>query len=490
MQALTINALPEEVLSYILQHVRQSSSPASFVSCLVCCRTWHEVALREHHRDIVLGVSGLGLFLEKFRREKGHLVKSLTITIDPSDFSKDLEQAENYEEVVFHNQNGLGNVGAVWRHLQCLPGVIRTMSQLSTFSFVVGHGDARGFWLSRPLLGVVIKALPETCINLEIDTGGCDQDGPGSSHLCEILAGVIPRLHHLRLRLRRMCPALFGADMPESGSGSDSDSSSDSDSGSAEEEGKKKSLVQSEPPSQYPFLETAMINCCSDSYVCTTFMGKRYGWTDYYINRPEARTLIAEYLGQLDHSSSFPHIKRLWLLDLQREDSRCRSMYSAYNRRDIIRNKTWTIPYHPVKGHDDGSLLYLIRTPDNTEVLAEKWVIESLAEGEMWKETLAGAKVPSALLIGQDDPAFEGRVEKPLPTMSVAAYRSRTPHSTCCLWHNEEKTGTRLLSAIESDGVIEKHQVVELTPPGWRRQVYDAFSSSLERDGLFLTPLQ
>ncbi|KAJ9270597.1 hypothetical protein DTO212C5_3386 [Paecilomyces variotii] len=463
MQALTINALPEEVLSYILQHVRQSSSPASFVSCLVCCRTWHEVALREHYRDIVLGVSGLGLFLEKFPREKGHLVKSFTITIDPSDFSKDLEQAENYEEVVFHNQNGLGN----------------------DMEMHVAFG-----WLSRPLLGVVIKALPETCINLEIDTGGCDQDGPGSSHLCEILAGVIPRLHHLRLRLRRMCPALFGADMPESGSGSDSDSSSDSDSGSAEEEGKKKSLVQSEPPSQYPFLETAMINCCADSYVCTTFMGKRYGWTDYYINRPEARTLIAEYLSQLDHSSSFPHIKRLWLLDLQREDSRCRSMYSAYNRRDIIRNKTWTIPYHPVKGHDDGSLLYLIRTPDNREVLAEKWAIESLAEGEMWKETLAGTKVPSALLIGQDDPAFEGRVEKPLPTMSVAAYRSRTPHSTCCLWHNEEKTGTRLLSAIESDGVIEKHQVVELTPPGWRRQVYDAFSSSLERDGLFLTPLQ
>lgn len=487
MQGLTINDLPEEILSCILQHVRQSSSPASFVSCLVCCRNWHEIALREHYRDIVLGVSGFELFLENFSRERGHLVKSLTITIDLAVFSEDFEPAENYEELIFCNQNGLGKVGAVWSYMQTLPDILRTMIQLSTFSFVIGPGDARGFWLSRPLLAAVIRALPETCVNLEIDTRGCDQDGPASSHLCEILAGVTPRLHHLRLRLRRMCPALFGAEMPDLGS--DSDSSSDSDPGSTEGEGKEKNMVQSEH-SRYPFLQTVMINCCVESYVCTAFMGRRYGWTDYYINRPEARTLIAEYLGQLDHLSTFPHVKRLWLLDLQREDSRYRSMYSAYNRRDIIRNKTWTIPYHPVKNHDDFSLLYLARMPDNTEVLAEKWVIESLAEDQIWKTTLGGTRIPSTLLVNQDDLAFEGRIEKPLPTMSVAAYRSMAPYSTCCLWHNEEKTGTRLLSAIESDGVLERHPVIELTPPGWRRQIYDAFSSSLERDGLFMTPLQ
>ncbi|GAD96421.1 hypothetical protein AOR_1_1394144 [Paecilomyces variotii No. 5] len=400
---------------------------------------WHEIALREHYRDIVLGVPGFGLFLENFPRDKGHLVKSLTIAIDPSVFCEDFDPAENYEELVFHNQNGLGKVGA-------------DMEIHGAF----GYQDR--FLLRRS------ERFPKHASTWKLIPGG-----------------VIKTVRHHRI---------YAKSSPES--------SRDyiiCDYGFAECALRylaRRCLIQAQTPIPVPILILGprRLEGRKACYVCTQFMGKRYGWTDYYINRPEARTLIAEYLSQLDHSFSFPRIKRLWLLDLQREDSRHRSMYSAYNRRDIIRNKTWTIPYHPVKGHDDGSLLYLTRMPDNTEVLAEKWVIESLAEEKIWTETLAGARIPSALLAGQDDLAFTLRTEKPVPTMSVSAYRSLAPYSTCCLWHNEEKTGVRLLSAIESDGVLERHPVIELTPPGWRRQIYDAFSSSLERDGLFMTPLQ
>ena len=50
----------------------------------------------------------------------------------------------------------------------------------------------------------VIKFLPPTCINLEIDTGGAK-----TGCFCDELRGLLPQLHQLRVHTRSLCRRLL-----------------------------------------------------------------------------------------------------------------------------------------------------------------------------------------------------------------------------------------------------------------------------------------
>ncbi len=58
---------------------------------------------------------------------------------------------------------------------------------------------------------LILQSLPATCVNVEIDSSGYDLPHPESDHLCDILRQIIPRLRHLSLRLRHLCPAILGS---------------------------------------------------------------------------------------------------------------------------------------------------------------------------------------------------------------------------------------------------------------------------------------
>jgi hypothetical protein len=99
------------------------------------------------------------------------------------------------------------------------------MANLATFSLRVpaGTSGATGFWIPRPLIARLIASLSLTSVNIEVDARGHDFAGPGAGgdsgsggfaachHLCDSLRAVLPRLHHLRLRVKVLCPAVFAA---------------------------------------------------------------------------------------------------------------------------------------------------------------------------------------------------------------------------------------------------------------------------------------
>lgn len=89
------------------------------------------------------------------------------------------------------------------------------------------HPDstAHQAWLSSQCLSRLLKALPESCIDVELDTKTREMDDlshahpehPEDSehlhstpdHLCLVLREMIPRLRHFRLRTRSLCPDLL-----------------------------------------------------------------------------------------------------------------------------------------------------------------------------------------------------------------------------------------------------------------------------------------
>ncbi len=118
------------------------------------------------------------------------------------------------------------------------------MANLATFLLRVSDrtGGATGFSIPRPLFALLIASMPSTCVNIDVNTQGHDFAEPGaglesgsgsggfaaSRHLCNTLRAVLPRLHHLRLRIKVLCPAVFAAGY-RAGCTTDDDNNDDDD---------------------------------------------------------------------------------------------------------------------------------------------------------------------------------------------------------------------------------------------------------------------
>lgn len=242
--------------------------------------------------------------------------------------------------------------------------VLGCMTRLSTFSMTIFHrpsdkSQCPSLTIHLPLIASIVDALPETCVNLEIATGGHDgytalHAGP---HLCEVVARVLPRLHHLHLRVGMLCAVLFGPCFSREGEVIRDDS------------GAVTFL-------KYPYLKTAIFNCDLDCggecNLCDNFRETETSSDAHFTDDDpddscDARVALTRSLRKLVQNSSFPSIEKLWTIDTGEpdEDEEENEDYAAYDqdpqddvevakildrvqfafhRRDIINNKTWVMP--------------------------------------------------------------------------------------------------------------------------------------------------
>lgn len=339
---------------------------------------------------------------------------------------------------------------ALWDELVVLSREkVCRMEHLSTFSLALeAESGMLGFYIPRPVIATVISYLPVSCVNLEIDTKGVDHAEPVSTHLCEFLRAILPRLRHLRLRLRFLCPEIFGKGFTAHGTVDD---------------------ASNFEPISAPHLKTAMINCitktCAYTGVCGTL---EFPERPAYVHErgPEARICLASCLRLLVERSSFPEVQRLWMLDWQRPSDENGQLFASYNRRDVAKNKTWAIPCRRIWHSERNSVL--IRTPEGVEGLSAPWTLETLAEDEIWEETTNGSRFPAEFQ-SDEDWQTQGYSKRELPLETVDAYRGRFPKRACGLWEDEKKAGVSLLGPVERDSLTDISPVVEMTPPGWTR---------------------
>ncbi|EEP79012.1 predicted protein [Uncinocarpus reesii 1704] len=123
---------------------------------------------------------------------------------------------------------GLGSVAYPLYFSSC--NIIERDALLQYFSFRVDAQSVAGSWYDdnyTPIepefyhghLVALLEALPPTCSSLELDTAGVERYFHGE-HLCGHIARVIPRLRHIRLRVRNLCSDFIhlpGEDDPDFG---------------------------------------------------------------------------------------------------------------------------------------------------------------------------------------------------------------------------------------------------------------------------------
>ena len=176
-----MNKLPEELLSAVLQRVRNTSSPASFVLCLLCCRRWCDMGLPLLCDVMLLRNSNIEPFLSRFPSANCPLIRSLTITIEPeipATFSWDWIM----EDVEHVKRNESAETKTLMGRLEGLAIMISKMTTLSILSFGMTR-DSKwtvGSWIPKSIIASMVENLSKSCVNLEIDTNGYDCLGPSS----------------------------------------------------------------------------------------------------------------------------------------------------------------------------------------------------------------------------------------------------------------------------------------------------------------------
>lgn len=230
--------LAPELLSDILSKVRHSTGRRNFTSYLLVCRHWLEVGLPCAWGSVCLDKDSLEAFAESARESpRGcDLVRSLTLQLHTIWPTVDEFREWRYEGAPNDTGGANPRTYRLWNNLDALASIIRSnMTGLVGFSLCISKfppggrtrehwSDPSGAWVETGTIAALLTALPNSCVDLEVDTRGREDDRVcnyypvyGSTHLCPVIRDLLPRLRHLRLRLGTLCSHLFLADGLEPG---------------------------------------------------------------------------------------------------------------------------------------------------------------------------------------------------------------------------------------------------------------------------------
>jgi hypothetical protein len=91
----------------------------------------------------------------------------------------------------------------------------------------------------------------------------------------------------------------------------------------------------------------------------------------------------------------------------------------------------------------------LVRLPDGQDLVSSLAGVESLVEGELWKTTVKGARLPAELAPG---PAFPAERDSALTPDHWRSRNSSWELQECQVWKDEAVAGQRLFEVEKREG--------------------------------------
>lgn len=327
--------------------------------------------------------------------------------------------------------------------LQRLLPRVRRMTNLRSFSILA---DFPFPYSPCDELSSIIEELPETCASLEIDLRHSTsiqkklKDATATAHLCDPIRNVLHRLHHLRLRLPKICSAVFGVE--------------DTDGYQPVKAQELKDCIVNFTHRTPNYSTHAAVAASCDSKDVP-----RMGSVETIDSVVPSLIPTLQSFAQLNKA-----LERLWVIDRQ-ETGTGKNTWAAWVRRDVRSDQSWPIPTGNIGGFlKDG---WMARLPkfDSGELGTEDLIsypqtLEALAEGCTWSETRTGVRLPSTTMADRgQERAVQPRTRAELHAEERIGAR---------FWENEEITGEKLLA--EGPGpLMEKWDLNERTPHGWTR---------------------
>jgi hypothetical protein len=330
-----------------------------------------------------------------------------------------------------------------------LVSILPQLTNLRSFSFQLVKPLRTK--IPQSYLVKLVEALPPSCTDLELDTHGENARSKNSStHLCTSLRALLPRLRHVRLRLRS-CEALFA------------DTST----------------------LKLPNLKTLIYSCVSGIpiAICHTPSLYRPTWGSPHLVWSTVTSGLISLVGTPGAVSPDAKVYAFMTSDHNDND---RSLWLANVLADFQERKSTATPSRIVwvESRIPGS--HVMRLPDGSEMMSNFAGLQTVAEGQLWVECRGGARLARQVVKDSRDgrPSFaQGCVEKEIEYLkSSDKWREENPGKSSTSWVNEKLTGVTLMRAVERSGDdwLSLGLLGEDTPAGWRR-VDNGLNDTLER---------
>jgi hypothetical protein len=423
MATSSFSNLPNDILAAVLTQLKLiSETDQNLTSCSLVNRCWYEATTPILYGNIALKQDNLSRFNEHLQASKyGACVHSLTISLQPY---------EDLEPIA-----------------QLVP-LLSQFKNIRSFSFWL----SKGYHDTIPQINLVrlVDALPISCTSLELDTFGFDaREVEEQTHLCDSLRKILPRMQHVRLRLRT-CEALFAdPSTPDS-------------------------LIR------LPDIKTFIYNCSRPPGTplptcrCTDNSPITHANPDLLWHT--VTTSLEKIVSTPD---AVPKEAKVYAFMTTDRDDNDRSLWQAHIRADMQSQSSLALPHRSVWMEAMVRGSWVIRLPDDSELMTIPANIEAIAEGQLWHEVVGGVRLPAAVLadLRAGKASFAvGCVENELALLKTSQqWREDNPGKSTSHWYNEKLTGVRLLCAEEREG---KEEYLLLRP------IWEATPQGLERVGI------
>ncbi|KAI2463752.1 hypothetical protein F4781DRAFT_415532 [Annulohypoxylon bovei var. microspora] len=433
-----MGSLSSELLSEIFSWVKSSFwGTSNLLTCLSVCKQWHEIAVPILCRHIVLSSGNVELFAARFNLTYAAYVRSLTLRLTQPPLS-----SYDLSSIIAANAE-------LERRLLRLEPLLESLDKLLSFSLyvpIVIPERCRFKISARSIIGL-INSLPRSCVNIEIDAGGYDRNIIASgeeAHICENLRLVLPRMNHVRIHLSLVCPTLVGILAAP-----------------------YKYDLDSFIPAKLPHLRSFLINCTesrgSDGICLPAKTAEAQSYRVRIHPWPAMTSALQKFV---DAPDCCPTSATVRIHTSTMEDMTDIGIYDTMVVSDISSHSTHAFPI--LKVSSTAQLGWLTRFEDSEGILTTTRGLVAIAEGQLWKTLIGGARLPSTIAKSEAQGIME------LPMSEESDWRAKNPEISCTLWKNEALVGRKLLHAeIRNEGVtyVNPVAVMEETPQGWYRPV-------------------
>ncbi|KAJ4418864.1 hypothetical protein N0V82_005310 [Gnomoniopsis sp. IMI 355080] len=425
-----ISRLLPELLLKVFSILAQDTD-ATVTSSVLCCKRWRPLAQSVLYSDVFLN----GERLVKFTNAScsDHQIRSLTLHFGP---------------IIVNQYDPKDAIEATESWLNTLRKLVPRISSMGNLECFSVSADLPMPYSPYGELSAIIEALPTTCVALEVDLRHSTfvQQKLGTatvlptSHMCDSIRTVLDRTHHLRLRLPKLCSAVFG-----------------------------EYDAMGYHPVGAPKLKDCIINLTQRVPGTSPRVSLSASCDSPNVPHIGSQSRITPVLPLLiTNLQSFAQLNptcwRLWVIDCQATSNQSKNSWAAWIRRDIRSDASWPVPLVNIGGfRQDAWLARLptIKSELNVDVISSPEVLEAAVEDFAWTRGQTGVRLPTPILVAR---GYQGALDPP----RTRAQLQDGEDLLCTLWENEAITGETLLP-YGPGALNQSWDLNERTPSGWRR---------------------
>ncbi|KAF2200636.1 hypothetical protein GQ43DRAFT_463805 [Delitschia confertaspora ATCC 74209] len=449
----TMSNITTEILLHILTELkRMTVSNNDLLSCLRVCRRWHEPTLSVLYGSLTLTNLNRFGFLESSQViNHGSYVRSITVRIV---------------------RGGTGGSQSSQTSNDLLDRLILWLPSLNKLRCLSLTVDQYVFVPTDSTIDRLLKALPETCVDLELDTSGSGhEDSPqANAHSCDTVRHILPRLRHVRIRMPEMCSAMFGTGPILTG-------------------GLQSTTFE---PLVLRNLQTLIVNCTHASgkqiVRCRELEREMAMISPFPIQPDDADSAWLSVTQALEQVSNRGHLRqnaKIYVIAGTPGSVHDMAIWQTELRTNMVAKETWAFPIRVAQNQ------WHIRLHDKRDLVTSLDNVKSIVEGHLWRNIMGRAlfsRLPASVIMAEakgDSSYASGCMELPMKTMTLAQWAT-SPLRLPSYARNEQVTGVRLFEAQirKGEDYLSARPIVEITPDGWVRGWANVNLERVEEDGV------